>query len=291
MKIDQIFKEKETALSFEIFPPKRDDKIDSLYRTLDELAILKPDYISVTYGAAGSERGENTIQIASAIKNKYNIEALAHLTCIGSTEKEMLEILNRFEAENVNNILALRGDIPLGEEDAARKFIYSSDLVKFIKQNKDFCVGGACYPEPHIEAKSRISDIMNLKTKVDNGADFLVTQLFFDNKYYYDFMDDIRSIDINVPVTVGIMPPISKRQIERMAELCGTTLPVKFKRIFDKYEHKPEALKDAGIAYATEQIIDLVSSGVDGIHLYVMNKPEIAKRLVRNIEGILGHEY
>ncbi len=287
MKINKIFEKKNTTLSFEIFPPKRDGDIKTIYNTLDELAVLKPDYMSVTYGAAGSEKGDKTIKIASVIKNKYQIEALAHLTCVGATSKEISEILNRFRNENIENILALRGDIPIGKENEKREFGYASDLIKYIKKNNDFTVGGACYPEPHIESKSRISDIINLKKKVDNGADFLVTQLFFDNNYYYDFMKDIRSIDINVPVTVGIMPAINKRQIERMVTMCGTTLPVKFKKIFDKYEDNPEALKDAGIAYASEQIIDLISSGVDGIHLYVMNKPEIAKRLVKNIGGIL----
>ena len=287
MKINKIFEKKNTTLSFEIFPPKRDGDIKTIYNTLDELAVLKPDYMSVTYGAAGSEKGDKTIKIASVIKNKYQIEALAHLTCVGATSKEISEILNRFKNENIENILALRGDIPIGKENEKREFGYASDLIKYIKKNNDFTVGGACYPEPHIESKSRISDIINLKKKVDNGADFLVTQLFFDNNYYYDFMKDIRSIDINVPVTVGIMPAINKRQIERMIKMCGTTLPVKFKKIFDKYEDNPEALKDAGIAYASEQIIDLISSGVDGIHLYVMNKPEIAKRLVKNIGGIL----
>jgi len=287
MKINKIFEKKNTTLSFEIFPPKRDGDIKTIYNTLDELAVLKPDYMSVTYGAAGSEKGDKTIKIASVIKNKYQIEALAHLTCVGATSKEISEILKRFRNENIENILALRGDIPIGKENEKREFGYASDLIKYIKKNNDFTVGGACYPEPHIESKSRISDIINLKKKVDNGADFLVTQLFFDNNYYYDFMKDIRSIDINVPVTVGIMPAINKRQIERMVTMCGTTLPVKFKKIFDKYEDNPEALKDAGIAYASEQIIDLISSGVDGIHLYVMNKPEIAKRLVKNIGGIL----
>jgi len=287
MKINEIFEKKNTTLSFEIFPPKRDGDIKTIYNTLDELAVLKPDYMSVTYGAAGSEKGDKTIKIASAIKNKYQIEALAHLTCVGATNKEISEILKRFKNENIENILALRGDIPIGKENEKREFSHANDLIKFIKRDNNFSVGGACYPEPHIEAKSRISDIINLKKKVDNGADFLVTQLFFDNNYYYDFMKDIRSIDINVPVTVGIMPAINKRQIERMATMCGTTLPVKFKKIFDKYEDNPEALKDAGIAYASEQIIDLISSGVDGIHLYVMNKPEIAKRLVKNIGGIL----
>jgi methylenetetrahydrofolate reductase (NADPH) len=287
MKINEIFEKKNTTLSFEIFPPKRDGDIKTIYNTLDELAVLKPDYMSVTYGAAGSEKGDKTIKIASAIKNKYQIEALAHLTCVGATNKEISEILKRFKNENIENILALRGDIPIGKENEKREFGYASDLIKYIKKNNDFNVGGACYPEPHIEAKSRISDIINLKKKVDNGADFLVTQLFFDNNYYYDFMRDIRSIDIDVPVTVGIMPAINKRQIERMIKMCGITLPVKFKKIFDKYEDNPEALKDAGIAYASEQIIDLISSGVDGIHLYVMNKPEIAKRIVKNIGGIL----
>lgn len=287
MKIHHLFEQKKPVLSFEIFPPKRNGDVQSVYRTIDALAKLEPDYMSVTYGAAGSERGEETFEIASRIKNTYNIEALAHLTCVNATKTELNQLLENYEKHQIENILALRGDFDSHTHRTAGDFKYASDLIAFIKEQKPFGVGAACYPEGHIEARSLTADLINLKNKVNCGVDFLVTQLFFDNEKYYAFLNEVRSLDINIPITVGIMPVLNRKQIERMVELSGATLPEKFKKILVKYEHHPAALEDAGIAYACEQMVDLLSNGVQGLHLYVMNKPEVAKRLVNSLGCIL----
>ncbi|MDH8677150.1 methylenetetrahydrofolate reductase [NAD(P)H] [Fusibacter bizertensis] len=288
MKIHDMFRSGKPVLSFEIFPPKRDGDVSSVIRTIDELAVLKPNYISVTYGAAGSERGLDTVRMASKIKNEYHIEALAHLTSVGASEDDIKRILSTYKEQNIENILALRGDLDPNTVLQSRDFKYASDLVAFIKREGDFDIAAACYPESHVEARSKTTDLIYLKDKVQNGVDFLVTQLFFDNEQFYSFRNEVRSLDINIPITVGIMPVLNRKQIERMVALSGATLPEKFKKILVKYEDKPSALQDAGIAYACEQIVDLLSSGVDGIHLYVMNKPEIAQRIVQNISGILN---
>lgn len=287
MKIKEIFNAKNPVLSFEIFPPKRDGDLSTIYQTIDSLAQLSPDYISVTYGAAGSERSNTTLDIAAHIKKQYAIESLAHLTCVSSTKSEVDEIFNQFEASGIENILALRGDLAPGMESQDRAFKYAGDLIKYMKETRQFSIGAACYPEKHIEAKSRTMDLINLKNKVGNGADFLVTQLFFDNEKFYEFRDEVRALEIDIPITVGIMPVLNKNQIERMVALSGASLPEKFKKIMAKYEHKPQALHDAGIVYASEQLIDLLSNGVDGVHLYVMNKPLVAKQLVDNVSNVL----
>ncbi|QGU94760.1 methylenetetrahydrofolate reductase [NAD(P)H] [Clostridium bovifaecis] len=291
MHIKNIFSNKKPIISFEVFPPHKDYSIDSIYKTIDELAPLNPDYISVTYGAGGNSVGKNkTVEIASIIKNKYDIEALAHLTCIGSTKYEVNEVLKALNENNINNVLALRGDLP---QDPSFKFPsrlhfrYAVDLIGEIKKQGDFCIGAACYPEGHIECESFNKDIKNLRKKVDSGADFLISQLFFDNNFFYNFRGKANAEGIKVPIQVGIMPVINSRQIRRIASLCGAHIPEKFEKIVDKYIDKSEALKDAGIAYATEQIIDLLSSGVDGIHIYTMNNPEVAKRIVSNIFSIV----
>lgn len=285
MKIDNLFTSGKPAISFEIFPPKRDGDFQSVLQTIDALALLKPDYISVTYGAAGSERNNDTLELASRIKREYGIEALAHLTSVGATKEDIKRILSVFEENQIENVLALRGDLP--ENPIVRDFKYAGDLVHFIKQNGAFGVGAACYPESHVESRSKTTDLIHLKQKVDQGVDFLVTQMFFDNEKFYEFKDEVRSLDINIPITVGIMPVLNKKQIERMVAISGAHLPEKFKKILNCYEDKPAALQDAGIMYACEQIVDLLSSGVDGIHLYVMNKPYVAKRILDNLSGIL----
>lgn len=287
MKIHQLFEQKKPVLSFEIFPPKRNGDVQSVYKTIDELAKLSPDYMSVTYGAAGSERGEETVKIASRIKNDYKIEALAHLTCVDATKNELDHLLDGYANHQIENILALRGDFDALSNRGVGDFKYASDLVTFIKAKNTFGIGAACYPEGHVEARSLTADLFHLKHKVSQGVDFLVTQLFFDNEKYYAFLNEMRSLDINVPITVGIMPVLNRKQIERMVELSGATLPEKFKKILVKYEHHPAALEDAGIAYACEQMVDLLSTGVQGLHLYVMNKPEVAKRLVNSLGSIL----
>ncbi len=287
MKINELFKTDRTVLSFEIFPPKRHGEIMSIYHTIDELAKLSPDYISVTYGAAGLERESKTTEIASRIKNDYKIESLAHLTSVGATFSEIERILRQFENNHIENILALRGDLPVNTPQKTSDFMYACDLIQFIQMNGEFCIGAACYPEAHIEAKSRTVDLIHLLNKVNSGADFLVTQLFFDNQKYYEFEHEARSLDINIPITVGIMPALNRNQIEKMVQLSGASMPEKFSRILCKYDRYPEALKEAGISYACEQIVELLSTGVDGIHIYVMNRPEIAKRIIDNLKSVL----
>lgn len=292
MYIKDIFSRKKPIISFEIFPPKKEASIDTIYNTIDELAPLKPDYISVTYGAGGnSETRNKTVEIASIIKNKYNIEALAHLTCVTSTRDEVNGILNDLKENNIKNVLALRGDLP---QDTKFKFPeplhfkYAEDLIKDIKNHGDFCIAAACYPETHIESNSADEDFKNLKSKVNSGVDFMITQLFLNNKFFYDFKQRAEGKKINIPIEVGIMPVINSKQIVRIASLCGAHIPEKFTKIINKYIDNPQALRDAGIAYATEQIIDLLSSGVDGIHIYTMNNPEVAKKIVSNIDSIVS---
>lgn len=290
MYIKDIFSKKKPVISFEIFPPKKASSIETIYKTIDALAPLNPDYISVTYGAGGSTVNNKTVEIASIIKNKYNIEALAHLTCITSTKSDINNILKQLKKNNINNVLALRGDIPQDadfEFPNPLNFEHAVDLVNHIKNTEDFCIGGTCYPEGHIECKNIESDLLHLKSKIDAGTDFLISQLFFDNNFFYDFKSKADKLGISVPIEAGIMPVINKKQIERIVSLCGTRIPEKFIKIMNRYENNPEALKDAGIAYATEQIIDLLSSGIDGIHIYTMNNPEVAKRIVQNISSIV----
>jgi len=286
MKTTELFKNRK-VLSFEIFPPKRTSSVDTIYSTLEELKDLKPDFISVTYGAGGSENCNTTIEIASAIKHKYGVESVAHLPSINLSKEEVLLNLEKFKENGIENILALRGDIN-PEITPKDDFKHASDLITFIKANGNFNIIGACYPEGHTENKDLDKDIENLKIKVDAGAEHLVTQLFFDNNYFYNFQDKIKKIGINVPVEAGIMPVTNKKQIEKMATLCGVQLPKKFIKMMEKYEHNALAMRDAGIAYAVDQIVDLVSQGVDGIHLYTMNNPYIAKRIYEATHNIIN---
>ncbi|MBU3188103.1 methylenetetrahydrofolate reductase [NAD(P)H] [Clostridium bowmanii] len=287
MQIKNLYNNKRPVISLEIFPPKQTTPINTIYDTIDGLKDLKPDFISVTYGAGGSSR-DYTVEIANILKNKYNVETLAHLTCLNSTSFEIEGILNKLKVRDIENILALRGDLPSDDQNnnSNPQFEHASDLVKQIKSHDNFCIGGACYPEGHIECSSKIHDLKYLKAKVDNGLDFLITQIFFDNEMLYDFLERLDILGIKIPISAGIMPVINKKQIERITQMCGSKLTQKFKRIIGKYEHNPEALKEAGIIYATEQIIDLLSSGIDGIHLYTMNKPEVAQRIFSNISNI-----
>ena len=286
MKIAEMFGKGKTVLSFEVFPPKKTSSIETVYSTIEQLTDLKPAYISVTYGAGGNLANNSTCEIASAIKNKYNTEAMAHLTCVNCTKEEVKTILGRLNDANIENILALRGDI---NPDVPPKtdFKYASELVTFIKENGDFGISGACYPEVHAEAPDMVTDILNLKKKVDAGAQTLVTQLFFDNSAFYDFRDKARIAGINVPISAGIMPVTNKNQIERMVSMCGASLPQKFAKMIQRYEFNQEALIDAGIAYATDQIVDLISNGVEGIHLYTMNNPYVARKISDSIGKLL----
>lgn len=286
MKTSNIFKNK-TVLSLEVFPPRRTAPINIIYDTLDGLKGLNPDFISVTYGAGGSEMNTATLEIASSIQNHYGIESVAHLPCINLTKSDVLELLDGFRQAGIENILALRGDIN-PDFTPKQDFRYASELVSFIKDNGDFNVIGACYPEGHNESQSLAEDIRNLKTKVDAGTDQLITQLFFDNDFFYSFRERARQAGINVPIQAGIMPVVNKKQIERMVSLCGVKLPRKFVSMMSKYEHNPAAMRDAGIAYAVDQIVDLMAEGVDGIHLYTMNNPYIAQKIYAAIRSLLA---
>lgn len=285
MKTAELFKKK-TVLSFEIFPPKRTAPVDTIYSTLDKLKNLNPDFISVTYGAGGSENCKATLNIATAIKNKYQIESAAHLPCIGLKKEEVKRQLADFKAAGIENILALRGDLPDGPVPKG-DFKHASDLIAFIAENSDFNVIAACYPEGHMESKDVLSDIRHLKSKTDAGAEHLITQLFFDNDYFYRFQERCVLAGIQVPIEAGIMPVVNKKQIERMVSLCGVDLPKKFIAMMERYEDSPEAMCDAGIAYAVDQIVDLISQGVDGIHLYTMNRPYIAEKIYEAVHRLI----
>ena len=285
MRTSDIFKKKK-VFSFEIFPPKRTDSLNTIYETVDKLKGLKPDFISVTYGAGGRQTSKNTLEIASAIKNNYHVESVAHLPCINLTKDDVIRILGEFKEKGIENILALRGDV---NPDFTPKddFKYASDLIAFIKEHGDFSISAACYPEVHFESKNAVEDIRNLKKKVDAGANHLVSQLFFDNDHFYRFLERADIMGIDVPIEAGIMPVVNKKQIERMVSLCKVDLPRKFLNIMEKFEYNPEAMRDAGIAYAVDQIVDLVASGVDGIHLYTMNNPYIAERIHQAVHTLL----
>lgn len=279
-----FFSLEKPTFSFEIFPPKGEGNLKTVYDTVDALASLSPDLISVTYGAGGSSR-ENTGVIASDIQTKYSVPALAHLTCVNSTKEEMDEILIELREKGVESILAMRGDITA--TSTVGDFKYANELVAYIKANYNFKVFAACYPEKHTEAYSMGEDLKYLKQKVDAGADALITQLFFDNEVFYSFMDKVRGVGIEVPVIAGIMPITAASQLERMVSMCGASIPKEIQQFVKAYGHNSMAMKEAGIAYATRQIIDLLAYGVDGIHIYTMNQPEVAKRIVENLRGIL----
>ncbi|QHA00122.1 methylenetetrahydrofolate reductase [NAD(P)H] [Dehalobacter restrictus] len=286
MFISELFQQKK-VVSFEIFPPKLTPSIEVIYDTIDALAPLRPDFISVTYGAGGST-SKTTAEIASIVENKYNINSLAHLTCITSSKEQIEGTLTQLADSNVSNILALRGDIPKGSEETgrARDFQYASDLVAYIQDKHSFCLGGACYPEGHPECPNKDQDIENLRRKVDAGVGFLVTQLFYDNDAFFRFQEKVANLNINVPILAGIMPITNRGQIERILSLSNARMPQKLIKILDKFEHNLEALKDAGIAYATKQIVELLANDIDGVHIYTMNKPQIAKDLVRNLDSL-----
>lgn len=287
MKIPELYNERKFVYSFEIFPPKKMDNIDKVYSTVDGLAHLEPDFISVTFGAGGKCKDTLTGEIASTIKNKHGIETMAHLTCINSTKEQVRTILQDLDERGIENVMALRGDIneetgPLGE------FQHANELAVEVQKIDDrIQILGACYPEGHYESDDLDEDIENLKYKIGAGAKALITQLFFDNSLFYDFIDKVRNAGIDVPVSAGIMPITNRNQIKRTVELSGSSLPKSFTNMIAKYENDPEGLFDAGIEYATEQIRDLIEHGVDGIHLYTMNNAEVAERITENISDLL----
>ncbi len=285
MNILDMYKNDKTLLSFEVFPPKKTSPIESVYGVLEELCDMNPAYVSVTYGAGGTA-SDNTCAIAGKIKNDYKVESIAHITCVNSTKAEVKNALDSFKENNIENVLALRGDI-VPDSEPKTDFRYASELTQFIKDVGGFHIAGACYPEVHPEAKDDVSDIINLKKKVDAGAEFLISQLFYDNKTFYDFEKRCRLAGINVPIEAGIMPVINKKQIQRMVSLCGASLPAKFVRVMNRYESNPEALREAGIAYAVDQCVDLIANGVSGIHLYTMNNPYVARRITESVSKLL----
>lgn len=286
MKIESIFEKKKPVLSFEIFPPKKESALKSIDETLALLCELNPDFISITFGAGGSTVDNKTVELAKKIKKEYGIEPLVHLTCLNYDKKEILTLLDQLNQADLNNVLALRGDVN-PDMEPKKDFAHASDLIAFIKEQGDFSISAACYPETHPEAVSEVDDILNLRKKVDAGASHLVSQLFFDNDVFYDFYKKTRIAGITAPVEAGIMPVTNRAQIERMVTMCGATLPEKFSRIIHKYEDNKEALFDAGMAYAINQIVDLIARDVDGIHIYTMNNPVVAKRICDGIRRLV----
>lgn len=285
MKIRELF-DKKTIFSLEVFPPKKTSSVDVIYKTLEELGDIHPDFISVTFGAGGSGNSRYALDIASKI-SENGIIPMLHLPCINFTKEEIDSALDEAKSCGIENILALRGDLN-PDITPVKQFSHASDLIPYIKTRGDFDVAGACYPEGHPDSETLDEDIENLRKKVDSGADHLITQLFFDNEYFYNFRDKAVKAGINVPIEAGIMPVVNKNQIERMVTTCGASLPHKFVKIMQKYGQNPEAMRDAGIAYAINQIVDLAASDVDGIHLYSMNNAYVARKISEAVSGVLG---
>lgn len=289
MKIPELYEKKKPVFSLEIFPPKRKSNLDSIYDTVEKLAVCKPDFISVTYGAGGNIADNSTCEIASNIKKKYGIETVAHLTCVNSTKEDVKEMIGRFADADIENVLALRGDI-ISEEDIKTDFKHANELAIEVQRkcSENLEILGACYPEGHYESKSLDEDIQNLKYKIGAGVKVLITQLFFDNQVFYEFMGKARLMGLDAPVSAGIMPIVNSRQIEKTVALSGASLPHKFTKMISLYENDAEGLFEAGIEYAVEQIRDLITNGADGIHVYTMNNPQVALRVHENIKDLLG---
>ncbi len=291
MKISKILERDALSLSFEVFPPKTDSSFDTVRHATEEIARLKPSFMSVTYGAGGGT-SKYTLDIAKNIKKNYNVPTLAHLTCVSSTRDTVRSKINQLKEAGIENIMALRGDIPQGMENADRStwdYNYAVELINDIKEiSGDFCIGCACYPEIHPESKNQHEDIKHLKEKVDAGCSFITTQMFFDNNLLYNFLYKIREAGITVPVIPGIMPITNANQVERAIKLSGSFMPQRFKSLVDKFGSSPDAMKQAGIVYATDQIIDLFANGIKNVHVYSMNKPEVAERIMQSLSDILG---
>lgn len=287
MKIIDIINQKSPTLSFEVFPPKNDDAYESIRNATSKIAAQKPSFMSITYGAGGGT-SIHTVSIAADIQEKFNVPALAHLSCINSTRQGVKKQLDIMRAAGIENILALRGDLAQGQEVPVNwNYRYANQLVSEIHEYGGFCIGGACYPEGHTECTSQREDISNLKIKVDAGCDFLTTQMFFDNNIYYNFLYKVREAGISVPVIAGIMPVTNIKQIKRITALSGTVLPQRFRYILDRFGDNPSAMKQSGIAYATEQIIDLFANGIPAVHVYSMNNPQVAEKIQANLSEII----
>ena len=291
MKIKDLLKCDSLSLSFEVFPPKTETAFDSVKEATEEIAKLRPSFMSVTYGAGGGT-SKYTLEIAKNIKELYGVPTLAHLTCVSSTRETVKAKINEIKDCGIENVMALRGDIPedmKNEDRSTWNFSHAIDLVKELKSaDPDFCIGGACYPEIHPESENQKEDIKRLREKVDAGCDFLTTQMFFDNNLLYNFLYKIREAGITVPIIPGIMPITNKNQIERSIKLSGSFMPRRFISLVDKFGDDPAAMKQAGIAYATDQIIDLYANGITNVHVYSMNKPDVARKIQENLSDILG---
>ena len=290
MKLTRLFENHTRSLSFEVFPPKTDDVYDGVKTATEEIAKLRPAFMSVTYGAGGGT-SKYTLEIAKNLKDRFGVESLAHLTCVSSTRETVRARIEDFKAAGIENVMALRGDIPqamLSEDRSNWAYRHAVDLVRELKERGDFCIGGACYPEVHPESANQKEDIKYLKEKVEAGCEFLTTQMFFDNNLLYNFLYKIREAGITVPIVAGIMPITNAKQVERALTLSGSFMPQRFKSLVDKFGDDPAAMKQAGIAYATDQIIDLYANGIEHVHVYSMNKPDVAEKIQGNLSAILG---
>ncbi len=291
MKIIDLLNKRTLSLSFEVFPPKTETAFDSVKVATEEIARLRPAFMSVTYGAGGGT-SKYTLDIAKNIKELYGVPTLAHLTCVSSTRETVREKIRQIKEAGLSNVMALRGDIPADLQNADRSgwaYRHAIDLIRELKESdRDFCIGGACYPEIHPESENQRDDILRLKEKVDAGCDFLTTQMFFDNNLLYNFLYKIREAGITVPIVPGIMPITNGNQVARAIALSGSFVPQRFKSLVDKFGTDPAAMKQAGIAYATDQIIDLYANGITNVHVYSMNKPDVAEKIQANLSDILG---
>lgn len=291
MKLTELLNKDALALSFEVFPPKTDTAFDSVKEATEEIAKLKPAFMSVTYGAGGGT-SRYTLEIAQNIKYRYGVPTLAHLTCVSSTKETVRERIRDMQLSGIENVMALRGDLTPEMQQSDRSqwdYRHAVELIRDIKDSgANFCIGGACYPEIHPESTNQKEDIRHLKEKVDAGCDFLTTQMFFDNHLLYNFLYKIREAGITVPIVPGIMPITNANQVERAVKLSGSFMPQRFKSLVDKFGTSPAAMKQAGIAYATDQIIDLFANGIKLVHVYSMNKPDVAQKIMENLSDILG---
>ena len=291
MKLTEILNRKELSLSFEVFPPKTQDVFDAVKDATEKIAALRPSFVSVTYGAGGGT-SKYTLEIAKNIKKTYGVETLAHLTCVSSDKQTIKDRIKDMSDCGIENVMALRGDIPenkLNDDRTKWDYRYAVDLVRELKTCKaDFCIGGACYPEVHPESRSSKEDIAFLKEKADAGCDFLTTQMFFDNDLLYAFLYKIREAGITLPIIAGVMPITNAKQVEKAKKLSGSFMPKRFLSLVDRFGDDPDAMKQAGIAYATDQIIDLYANGVTNVHVYTMNKPDVAASIMKNLTGIIG---
>ncbi len=293
MKIVEILRKKEMALSFEVFPPKKESGFESVRTATEEIAALKPAFMSVTYGAGGGT-SRYTLAVAKNIREKYGVPMLAHLTCISSDRETVRTRIREMREAGITNVMALRGDLTPemeGKDRSGWDYRYAVDLIRELRKEEGFCIGAACYPEVHPESANQAEDIRRLKEKVDAGADFLTTQMVFDNNLFFSFLYKIREAGITVPVLPGIMPITNGNQVERAIKLSGAFMPHRFRAMVDKFGNDPDAMKQAGIAYATDQIIDLYANGITNVHVYTMNKPDVARGIMDNLSAILGKDF